>query len=136
MYVGKRSTAAGVSAQIGAGLSAQEARLPAQRNNSQTDPRKKKKKSYVSLQFPFVLRVTLWSFCLVGISLCILLLAIWQYHDTAPSASGWAVPNFTRVFLEYCAYGPNGRQFIHPDRVSDSLTSCKRQFQLLNVWPA
>lgn len=119
---------------IRAGLSSQELWLWPNLNSSQPDTRKKKK-SYVSWQFLFVLRVILWSFCLVGISLCILLLAVWQYHNTALSVSGWAVPNFTKVFSEYCGCGPSGRQFIHPDHVSDSLRPCKRQFQLLNVWP-
>lgn len=97
-------------------------------NRSQPDTRKKK-----LCQFAISVCATcyLWPFCLVGISLCILLLAIWQYHNTAPSDSGWAVPSFTKVYSEYCGCG----QFIHPDRVSDSLRSCIRQFQLLNVWP-
>lgn len=86
--------------------------------SSQPDTRKKKKvMSVCNFRLHSVLFCGL--FCPAGISLCILLLAIWQYDHTAPSFSGSASPEgffFLFFFSEILRLWSQQRQTIYSPR--------------------
>lgn len=116
---------------VRAGSSSQDARLADQ--PGQLSAPHQREKSYVSLQLLFTL-------------LCYFVVFLPSWDLPLHSAGGSLAISgpssvwlwLARAQLHQSSLGLlrlSGRQFIHPDRVWDSLRSCKRQFQLLNVWP-